>query len=78
MDESEEAVPTSVGGSFVLLAVAVGTWVLGGAWWAGHWLGPLHWLGAVLEVVGLFATIGAIGMVWRSLRNERTHRGYRP
>lgn len=51
----------SLGAAFVWLVVAVGPWCLGGRWWASDFLGPLHWLGCVLELLGLIATVGAIG-----------------
>jgi len=54
------------------LALAVGIWCLGGAWWSSGFLGPLHWVGGVMEVIGVIATIGAMGLVWSTVRSRRS------
>jgi hypothetical protein len=37
-------------------------------------MGPTRWLGGILEIVGFFGSLGAIGMIWHALRwKQATH-----
>jgi hypothetical protein len=60
--------------SLARLVIALAAWFVGAAWWMSRSLGASRWLGGVLEVVGFFGTLTAIGMTWRAFSGRRAIR----
>jgi len=60
--------------SILLLIVAASAWICGSAWWTAQSTGPTRWLGAVVEVLGLLGSLGAIGMIWYARRWKQATR----